>query len=87
MNDYAIRSIRNEITKSLITRLCGGSDSYKYTANTYVVDFNSNGGNTISSKNVTYDSTYGILETPTKTGYTFDGWYTQSSGGTKVSNT
>ena len=28
-----------------------------------------------------------ILPTPSKTGYTFDGWYTQSSGGTKVSNT
>lgn len=27
------------------------------------------------------------LQTPSKTGYTFDGWYTQSSGGTKVSNT
>lgn len=27
------------------------------------------------------------LPTPSKTGYTFDGWYTQSSGGTKVSNT
>ena len=26
------------------------------------------------------------LPTPSKTGYTFDGWYTQSSGGTKVSN-
>lgn len=47
----------------------------KYTANTYVVDFNTNGGNTISSKNVTYDSTYGTLETPTKTGYDFAGWY------------
>ena len=47
----------------------------EYTANTYVVDFNTNGGNTISSKNVTYASTYGTLETPTKEGYTFDGWY------------
>lgn len=27
------------------------------------------------------------LPTPSKTGYTFGGWYTQSSGGTKVSNT
>lgn len=27
------------------------------------------------------------LQTPSKSGYTFDGWYTQSSGGTKVSNT
>ena len=27
------------------------------------------------------------LPTPTKSGYTFNGWYTQSSGGSKVSNT
>ena len=35
VNDYAIRSIRNEITKTLFYEICGGSDSYKYTANTY----------------------------------------------------
>ena len=59
----------------------------KYTANTYVVDFNTNGGNTISSKNVTYDSTYGTLETPTKTGYDFDGWYLDQELTKKVDST
>lgn len=29
---------------------------------------------------------YGTLGTPTKDGYTFDGWYTQESGGTKVTS-
>ncbi|MCR4615410.1 MAG: bacterial Ig-like domain-containing protein, partial [Clostridiales bacterium] len=40
------------------------------------VTFNPNGG-TVSpaSKSVTYGSTYGSLPTPTRTGYTFDGWY------------
>lgn len=32
----------------------------------------------------TYDSTYTLPSDPTRTNYTFDGWYTSSSGGTKV---
>ena len=53
--------------------------------NTYTVSFNGNGGNaSSSSKSVTYNSTYGTLPTATRTGYTFDGWYTEANGGTKV---
>lgn len=45
-----------------------------YTANTYTVNFNANGGSTpTASKTVTYDSTYGTLPTPTREGYTFQG--------------
>ena len=55
---------------------------------TYPVTFNANGG-TVStkSKNVTIGKTYGTLPTPTRTGYDFDGWYTQETGGTKVTAT
>lgn len=55
---------------------------------TYPVTFNPNGG-TVStkSKNVTIGKTYGTLPTPTRTGYDFDGWYTQETGGTKVTAT
>ena len=57
----------------------------QWTVNTYKVTFNSNGGSCdTASKNVTYASTYGTLPTPTRSGYTFNGWYTASSGGTKV---
>ncbi|MGN1193932.1 MAG: InlB B-repeat-containing protein, partial [Acutalibacteraceae bacterium] len=31
-------------------------------------------------------STYGTLPTPTRTGYTFDGWYTSATGGTKITS-
>ncbi len=59
----------------------------QWTPNTYTVTFNANGGSTqTSSKTVTYDSTYGTLPTPTRTGYTFDGWYTTATGGTKVTS-
>lgn len=59
----------------------------QWTANTYKVTFNANGGTTsTASKNVTYDSTYGTLPTPTKDGHTFKGWYTSASGGTQITS-
>ena len=56
-----------------------------YTANSYTVRFNPNGG-TVSqtTKSVTYDSTYGTLPTPTRTGYKFTGW---TLNGTTISST
>ena len=52
----------------------------KWQANTFTITFNPNGGSVSpTSQTVTYDSTY-TLPTPTRTGYTFAGWY---SGGTK----
>lgn len=60
-----------------------------WTAKSFTVTFNKNGGNTpsVASKFVTYDSTYGTLATCTRTGYTFKGWYTATSGGTKIEST
>ncbi len=59
----------------------------RWTPNNYTVIFNANGGTTpTASKSVTYGSTYGTLPTPTRTGYTFAGWYTATSGGTQVTS-
>ncbi|MDY5586449.1 MAG: BspA family leucine-rich repeat surface protein [Eubacteriales bacterium] len=68
-----------------------------WTANTYTVTANANGGTipttsgwTVASggatatKQVTYDSTYGTLPTPTRNGYTFNGWFTAQTDGSKV---
>ena len=58
---------------------------YKHFVNSVTVTFNANGGSTpTASKTVTCNSTYGTLPTPTRTGYTFNGWYTAASGGTKI---
>ena len=56
-----------------------------WTANNYTVSFNANGG-TVSptSKSVTFDQAYGTLPTPTRTGYTFAGWWTAASNGTQI---
>ena len=66
------------------------------------VTFNVNGGNawtsstcanpynlsgTTCSKNVRYTANYESMPTPTRTGYTFDGWYTSATGGTKIIST
>ena len=40
--------------------------------------------NTVTTK--TYGSTYGTLPTPTRSGYTFKGWFTAEEGGSQVSS-
>lgn len=54
---------------------------------TYTVQFNSEGGSAVSSVSKLAGNTIGTLPTPTKSGYSFAGWYTAASGGTKISNT
>ena len=55
--------------------------------NNYTVTFNPNNGSVDpTSKSVTYDATYGELPTPTRSGYTFNGWYTDATNGTKVTS-
>lgn len=50
----------------------------------YVISFDSAGGSAIPSQTTDTDSTLTSLFTPIRTGYTFNGWYTASSGGTKI---
>ena len=59
------------------------------TRRSYTATFNGNGGGTPSPSTITktYDSELGTLPTCSRTGYTFLGWYTASSGGTKISST
>lgn len=58
------------------------------TPKTYTCTFDANGGSLVGSSThtFTYNSTANCLgrSTATRTGYTFDGWYTAKSGGTKV---
>ena len=52
---------------------------------TYTVTFNANGGSVgISSSKTDTSGRLSSLPTATFTGHVFDGWYTQSSGGTRV---
>jgi len=44
-----------------------------WTANTYNIHFDSNGGSSVSDMTVTFGENY-LLPTPTRIGHTFDGW-------------
>lgn len=49
------------------------------------INFDANGGTcSATSKAVTYGKAYGTLPIPTKNNYTFNGWFTESSGGKRV---
>lgn len=57
----------------------------QWSANPYKLTFNANKGScSEASRMVKYDSTYGVLPTATRIGYTFDGWYTLENNGVKV---
>ena len=58
-----------------------------WTANQYAITFDPGTNGTVgtTTKQVTYDQTYGTLPTPTRPGGRFDGWYTED--GTKVTST
>lgn len=59
-----------------------------YSKDAYEVTLDANGGSCENkSMPVVYDTEYGTLPAPTRTYYTFDGWYTSASGGTKVTDT
>ncbi len=51
----------------------------------YTITFNSNGGSSVSSITRQSGSFVSAPSNPTKSGYTFDGWYTTSALTTKVS--
>ncbi len=54
-------------------------------ATTYTVTFNANGGSvTPASAETGADGKLTSLPTPTRSRYSFNGWYTEASGGTKV---
>lgn len=59
------------------------------TKRSYTATFNGNGGSTPSPSSITkeYNAALDTLPTCSRTGYTFLGWYTASSGGTKISTT
>ena len=60
-----------------------------WSANTYTVTFNANGGSTPvpQSKSLTYGNAYGTLATTSRSGYAFAGWYDAQTGGTKIEAT
>jgi uncharacterized repeat protein (TIGR02543 family) len=55
-----------------------------WTPNSYVVTFDANGGSGSTTRIVEHAAAIGALPIPSLTGYIFDGWYTEATGGTKI---
>ena len=89
---FAVWYDNANLTGNKVTQVAKGSTGNKtfyakWTANQYTITWNANGGSvTPASSTYTYDGTPVELPTPTRTGYTFNGWFTASSGGSKISD-
>lgn len=55
-----------------------------WTATTYTVDFDSQGGDKVDSITANIGETITELPTPERKGYTFDGWFDAAEGGNQV---
>lgn len=60
--------------------------SYEVTSTEQVNLAPTGGTVSLTSKTVTYGDSYGPLPTPTRPGYTFDGWFTAKTGGEKITS-
>ncbi|GBU23336.1 hypothetical protein R80B4_03253 [Fibrobacteres bacterium R8-0-B4] len=56
----------------------------QWTANIYTITFNANGGSVSPASGTTNNGYLASLPTPARSGYTFNGWYTATSGGTQI---
>ncbi|MGN0379537.1 MAG: InlB B-repeat-containing protein [Butyrivibrio sp.] len=85
---YTSSSGGTEITSESTVNTAANQTLYAHwEAATYMVTFDACGGSCgTNNKTVKYSETYGTLPTPTRTGYTFGGWYTSSSGGTEITS-
>lgn len=83
---YTFRGWYNGNTPVSSSTKMGDSDvtlTAKWDRKTYKLSYNVNGGKeSYATKDILYLDKLGILPTPTRTGYTFKGWY---NGSTKVS--
>ena len=79
-----------QVTAATTVTLTGNQTLYAHWSEnpqTYTLYFDPDGGSVSqNSKTVTYGSSYGTLPTPTRNGYTFDGWYTSADGGSLVTS-
>lgn len=71
-------------TGSAITTIPAGSTGdvtlyAKWIINQYTVNFDTQGGSAVSSISTDYNSNISAPTTPTKTGYTFAGWYKEAT--------
>lgn len=79
----------DQIFEDTVVRVSSNQTLYAHwEGKTYTVKFNPKGGTCYPvSKDVKFAEEYGTLPTPTRTGYDFDGWFTQEEGGKQIEST
>ncbi len=83
---YTAVSGGSQVTETTIMQKTVNHTLYAHwTPKKFTVTF-MDGTTKVSTKTVTYDSTYGTLPTRTKTGYNAADWYTATSNGTKITS-
>ncbi|MBR4529096.1 MAG: InlB B-repeat-containing protein [Lachnospiraceae bacterium] len=76
------------VTNTTICRTAAEHTLYAHwTAGSYTVSFDTDGGTAVDPILVTNGQAYGTLPVTTKTGYTFDGWFSTKYGSTRVTET
>ena len=83
---YTAKTGGTKYTSSTVYKVAGNKTLYaRWKMVQYKVTFNANGGKSSRSQmKVDYGSSIKSLPTASRSGYTFLGWYTKKSGGTKV---
>ena len=77
----------SQVTASTKVTITSNQTLYTHwTPKKITVSFDTDGGSSVTPKTVKYNDYYTLPSKPTKTGYTFDGWYTAASGGTKITS-
>ena len=91
--NYSITNNGNNQNVSATTSGGNTYNGYAYAvkmsilATAATLSYNANGGSVSpGNKTCSIGGTYGTLPTPTRTGYSFSGWYTSASGGNQVSS-
>lgn len=73
-------------SESIVTSLVNQKLYAHWAPNQFTLTYDANGGScSTATKALTFGDSFGTLPTPTRTHYTFEGWYTAASGGTQVS--
>lgn len=88
---YTDEKSGNMVTDKSKYKIVGDSTLYAHwrinEKKVYIVNFNKNDDSgEIESIKIEYGSKYGVLPTPTRTGYIFEGWYTLPTGGNEVTD-
>lgn len=83
---YTSASGGNRVNPSSIVVTSSAHTLYaQWSSKAYTLTFDAAGGNVPEERrSVAYGASYGPLPTPSRSGYTFNGWYTAVSGGSKV---